>query len=312
MSVKINKVRDAVTLKQVTTQECTEGYSSSYICITENCNALMSFNPRHERRLETKTIVIEPYFKLKKGQEHTYGICPYNIQGSVDIIAKDSDNNLIKSLDNKKYDFTLQILHTPEHNKQNTKTISSTDLVSSSSNTIRQYATRGVAPTYINTLQKILKLRSILEENNDLAPFIELKYRAESISWSKFYFDENNQNNMFNFIKKKQITYPICICGTVSKIASKTEKFPYNKIILDSPEIEPENETPNRLSIELILANDQTKLENYSNDQQLLAYGITNITNNLWVSPNNPNHKINYFCISIWINHKAQLMAVEK
>lgn len=122
---------------------------------------------------------------------------------------------------------------------------------------------------------------------------------------------------MFIFIKKKQITYPICICGTVSKIVSKTEKFSYNKIILDSPEldspeIEPENGILNRLSIELIPANHQTKLENYSNDRQLLAYGITNITNNLWVPPNNPNHKINYFCISIWINHKAQLMAVEK
>lgn len=312
MGVKINKVKDAKTQQVITTNDCTNGYTGNYICITNNCNAQMSFNPRHERRLETKTIVVEPYFKLKKGQDHSTD-CPYNIQGSVDIIARDSDNNLIKSLDNGNYEFSLQILHTPENNQNKPQTTSPIDSASpNANNAIRGYQSKGTAPTYINTLQKILELRARVEENSDIAPLINLKHQGNSINWNKFYFDDDNYISLLSILKKQAISYPICICGTVFKTIQKTEKFPYHKIILNSPKLESEDNILNKLSINLILANNHIKPEDFSNNQQLLVYGRVALKKVLKQLSENPDQKINFLNVDIWINHKAQLVILNK
>ena len=312
MGVKINKVKDVKTQKIITTDDCTNGYIGNYICTTHNCDAQMSFNARHERRLETKTIVIEPYFKLKKGQDHTHN-CPYNIKGSVDIIARDSDNNLIKSLDNKNYEFSLQILHIPKNTQNKSQTLSAIDSTSPNANdTIRKYENSGTAPTYINTLQKILELRARVEENADIAPLINLNFQGQVINWNKFYFDEDNYISLLNLMKKQSITHPICICGTVFKTMPKTEKFPYHKIVLNSTKLDPENNIPNKLSINLILANNSTQPEDFSNNQQLLVYGKFALKEVLTQLRENPDQNINYLNIDTWINHKAQLAIQNK
>ena len=99
MGIKISKVRDSKTLAEITTTDCENSHIGEYICPIENCHAQMSFVASHERRLHEKTITINAYFKLKKNQQHNGELCPYNTLGAVNIIARDSNCNLLTALD---------------------------------------------------------------------------------------------------------------------------------------------------------------------------------------------------------------------
>jgi hypothetical protein len=116
--VKISSVKDKKTGEQVTVKDCEEGHDGQYICKTSNCGANMSFVRFHEQRRHNKTIVIPSFFKLKSNEKHAYQVCPFNTQGAVDVIARESDSNILKSIGNKKYEFSLQVLHKENKHKQ--------------------------------------------------------------------------------------------------------------------------------------------------------------------------------------------------
>ena len=314
MGIKISKVRDSKTLAEITTTDCENSHIGEYICPIENCHAQMSFVASHERKLHEKTITINAYFKLKKNQQHNSELCPYNTLGVVNIIARDSNCNLLTALDDNKYEFSLQILHHPK-----TKTIvesngTQTDVLPKDKNTkTTQYTTKGTASNYINALTQILKLRAMLEESDELASVITLTYsknnKKNKIKWEDFYCEENDYLKASSIISQAKTSYPICFHGTIADlIPQKTDKFPYSKVKLHKPYIEPINEINDSPSVELILADKLALLENFSIGQEILVYGKANINTQLWSPEDNNKIKYNYINMSIWINHKDQII----
>lgn len=313
MGIKISKVRDYRTLREITTSDCENGYSSEYTCISDGCNAQMSFVPTHERRVHEKTIIINSFFKLKKNEQHTYGKCPYNTLGSVEIIARDSDPNIFNALDNQKYEFSLQILQQPnssaEIKEQNSSTKDSQGEISKG----KQYTKSGTASGYIKTLTQILQLRARLEEDKELASILTLKYQGKKIKWSNFYFEEDHYLEASKIIANAKKAYPVCFHGTIGRLIPQTKRFQFCKIKLNSPYTEPINKINDIPSIELILSNKQIKLENFAIGQEILVYGIvTRIHEKIWMPPKtNENTKVSTFKfinMDIWVNQIGQLI----
>ncbi len=313
LAVKVSEVKDERNGNKVTTMDCDRGYSSSYICKTNGCSAKMIFVGAYEQRRLEKIIEVPSYFKLSKGEEHIYGICPYNTKGSVEVIARDSDSNVLKSLNNGKYEFSLQVLHNPTTNN-NLKTTGNlvNEKITSSSKKGKTYKKTGTASSYIKTLKQILTLRYKLEDDKELASLLTLNYRQKKVKWNDFYFEIDTYINGYNQLKSKKIEYPICIHGTISKIINPSEKFNFYKIKLSSPYIkltEKENPLP---AIELIISDSSIDLRTFNNGDEILVYGITKTSSGNWTPPDQKNEdipkSIKFLTMTIWINHKEQIL----
>ena len=111
MGTKMSKARNAVTGELLTLQQCEDlSPLPPFICATERCGADVRRVPRHERQLDTKTVIVEAYFGLKGGETHAK-TCRYNTAGQVCIIARGSDPDVLRSIDQGKHEFRLHILH---------------------------------------------------------------------------------------------------------------------------------------------------------------------------------------------------------
>lgn len=316
MGVKISKVKDSSSNKEITVRDCENGYEGEYICPTDGCRARMTFVRTYEQRRLEKIIVVPSYFKLKLSELHAIH-CPFNTEGAVEIIARSSDNNVLKSIAKGKYEFSLQILH--KSDSQGYFEVSSKDKNDSDiggAQKSRQYAEKGTATSYINTLKQILVLRSAVEESKELGSIITLSYGGKKVAWKNFYFEETQYLEAFQIISGAKITNPVCFHGRVSSISQATEKFKYPKIKLHSPYIELVKEMTPIPSVELIIADNNFKIETVCIDQEVLVYGNAKTSPAyIWIPHNQRNlsnpKSIQFLNMNIWINHDAQVMPLK-
>jgi len=312
LGVKISTVKDKSTGNQITVKDCEKGHDGKYICKTDGCNAKMSFVKAHEKRRLDKTIEIPSFFKLKSNEKHAYKVCPYNTKGAVEIIARNSDSNVLKAIENEKYQFNLQVLHKENNTqKKSTEVESKTGVNESSVRKGKVYTRSGTASSYIKTLTQILTLRAQLENNKELASLITLTYKNAKIKWSNFYFEVDDYINAYEIAKKSTINYPMCFHGVISKVVSPSEKFKYTKLKLHSPHIELEGESTDIPSLEFIIADDSLDLDELSTGTEVLVYGVIKASSGDWVPPEQRElddpRSIRFLNMSAWVNHAEQI-----
>lgn len=314
MGVKVKVVKDHKTQKEVTVRDCENGYEGEYQCKTHNCEALMSFVPKHEQRRLGKVVQVSSFFKLKKGEIHAYGVCPYNTLGSVEIIAKDSDKNILKSIGENKYEFSLQVLHKPESNKE---TSPANDLDNNQNKTpsrTKKYIRKGTSSSYIKTLNQILTLRSQIDDNNELSQLVTLDYRGKKIKWNKFFFEVESYDAAYSIVERHKANYPMCFQGIISKSIPSNDSFRYEKLKVYSPYIELVDDVTPIPSLELIIADKNLDPKEFPEGTHVLAYGSIHIGSGMWVPPEEKESiqpkKIMFHNMSIWINHTAQVRKI--
>lgn len=312
MGVKISVVKDKSTGNEITVKDCEKGHDGEYICKTDGCNAKMSFVKSHEKRRLDKTIEIPSFFKLKSNEKHAYKVCPYNTKGAIEIIARDSDPNVLKAIENEKYQFNLQVLHKENNTqKKSTEAESKTGVNESSARKGKIYTRSGTASSYIKTLTQILTLRAQLEDNKELASLVSLTYKNAKIKWSNFYFEIDSYIDAYEIAKNSAINYPMCFHGVISKIVDPSEKFRYAKFKLHSPYIELEGESTDIPSLEFIIADDSLDLNALSVGTEVLVYGVIKVSSGDWVPPEQRGldepKSIRFLNMSAWVNHAEQI-----
>ncbi len=292
----------------VTTKDCEDGYESNYICITDNCFAKLSFVHKHEKRYTEKVVEVPSFFKLKKGEIHRLGICSYNTIGAVEIIAKESDSDVIRALSDKKYEFSLQILHLYDTQKSNgDDSEKDKELLSHALPKQKKYTKKGKLNAYIKTLHQILKLRSEVESNEDLAQVLCFNYSGNKVAWRNFYFEVEKYSSAFKKIVLENKKHPICIHGRVNKINAPTEKFNYYSVKLLCPRVDSNNNIKVIPSVNLIFP-EHSISSNIISGCELLAYGIvTGDESDPWRPPKE-NQVIIFQNIKMWINHQEQVL----
>jgi hypothetical protein len=315
LGVKVKKVKDKKTQEEVTVEDCEGGYDGEYVCHVNGCDAYMSFVHSYEQRRLERVITVPSFFKLKQNHKHSYKFCPYNTEGAVEVIARDSDPDVLRSLDDNKYEFSLQILHKPERSETTTEPRDgSIEYPSKKRLKGKTYTRKGTAPSYIKVLQQVLALRSELEEDNELASLIVLNYRGKKIKWDAFYFEEDQYISAYKLVENKKQKHPMCFQGVVSKLIPPTEKFKYWKIKLHSPYYELVDKVTPIPSIELVIADKELDPSEYTEGQRILAYGVVKTSVGEWVPPKERDKKepkkIKFLNMSLWINHLEQIASL--
>lgn len=167
------------------------------------CNANISFVNSHERDLGERKIIVQKYFRLKRGEEHEKG-CEYTVDGAIlNIHASCADNELMSKKDNK-YVVRLKLIAQDNENKKS-KNIADE---SGHGNGKRRhnYILSGKKTAYLSTMNQIMKLRTLVEDNSDLEDKINLQYYDKKgvsylVSWKNFYFDSENENDFSRLLQ---------------------------------------------------------------------------------------------------------------
>lgn len=313
MGVKVSSVKDFVTQKEVTVQDCENGYEGEYICKVEGCDTQMQFNKGYESRRFNKIIIVPSYFKLKPHKKHTYGICPFNTKGAIEIIARGSDTNILKSLNNDKYEFSLQVLHKPPSialNEDKFATLNSNDL--NNRGKTKKYTKKGTATSYIRVLSQILTLRAKVEDDKELALLVVLNYRGSKLKWQNFYFEVHEYENAYKIAEHTKKEYPMCFHGVISKITPANDAFKYSKVKVYSPNKNLEKDITSIPSLEFLISDTSLDLEQFPVGTEILGYGIVKTNTGNWVPPEQKKEIkpkiIKFLNMSCWVNHSEQLV----
>ncbi|AUJ27024.1 hypothetical protein A21D_03990 [Virgibacillus dokdonensis] len=182
-------------------------------CASENCRIPVTPRRSHFREINHKKKVIPSHFMIKGKRDHDSDCC-YNTEGQLKIIAKDSEDAL-SSTDNQKFLLRLNLI-TSEMKKD--KDSSSKDVQSSSKKpSTKTYENKGKLNSYLSTMSKIMKLQSEVENNQELNQLIKLDVGRKQVRWSQFFYNEDRHRQCYNYVHTNSI-HPVCICGEISSI----------------------------------------------------------------------------------------------
>lgn len=248
------------------------------------CNAELSFVNSHERDLGERKIIIQKYFRLKRGEEHEEG-CKYTVDGAVlNIYASCADDELMSKRDNK-YVVRLMLISKDVAKNESKK------LADESGHGKRQhnYISSGKKIAYLFTMNQIMKLRTLVDDNSDLENKINLQcYDGNDVpylvSWKDFYYDSENENDfsrLLRYLTNKKVYHPICVVGYIKSISEyKTGRFCIKLETIS-------DEGNERIAVEIYFENNQI-YEQFKDkkDFKIITYASFKFySNKTWIAP---------------------------
>ncbi|SIR47719.1 hypothetical protein SAMN05878494_3941 [Bacillus cereus] len=216
----------AVTMKEAYSTILTEKVSAQEIdkpvnkhlkqgleCV--DCRIPVSHRTRHMRN-ETE---IPSLFYRRGGINHEE-FCSYNTLGQIKVIARDSDDDILKSVEDKTFLFRLTMIHEPLEKLKNQDTKPEKDQNSAPNKKDRNYHSSGKLNSYLSTMKKIIELRNILENQTELHSLIEIEMDGKKIKWNDFYYEPSHYIQAYNYLKRLEWKnrHPICIEGIVDSV----------------------------------------------------------------------------------------------
>jgi hypothetical protein len=218
MSIKMSKCKRISNNEKVNVNEINDSehykkkYRGNLKCFY--CNAIIIFKDTHLRhRRDGGFTEVKKYFSLKQHEHHSEE-CTYNIKKQIDILVAESTNieNIIPIFDRDNQDTTfrlnilLESLRTAE-NINSKSTENEKNAVYESTN----YVLNGeVLNSYINSATGVAKLRSKIEDDEELENEIKILFNNKNIQWNEFYFDPLSYP-----LINENIDYPIAMNITV-------------------------------------------------------------------------------------------------
>ncbi|MEK3735212.1 hypothetical protein MKX64_22640 [Paenibacillus sp. FSL M8-0334] len=234
-------------------------------CETQDCRVPVIYVDAYKKKYVDKTVLVAPYFRLASNDKPHLNECKYNTLGQVKLIARDSDDNILRAVEEGSYSFRLNIIDESLRTliqlvKDKSESEKSDPRISKPS--AKVYTNQGKLNSYLSTMQKIMQLRSLTETNDELREFITLQYGKQTIRWSRFYYTSDDFKTCYTYIKRNKVTHPLCLEGTIKEIEPPNEKFKFHVIKLRFPWADPdENGILNLIAVELVIQND--KILNY-------------------------------------------------
>lgn len=180
-----------------------------------DCRIPIAHRTRHMRN-ETE---IPSLFYRKGGINHEE-FCSYNTLGQVNVIARDSDDDILKSVEDKTFSFRLTMIHEPLETLKNQEGKQEKNQKKELNTKDRTYHSNGNLNSYLSTMKKVIELRNVLENRNELHSIIEIEMHGKKINWSDFYYEPDRYIQSCNYVKqlKWENRHPICIEGIVDSV----------------------------------------------------------------------------------------------
>lgn len=221
------------------------GSKKKISCCTSACTAQLSFVKRHFRKYAGKEPVqILPCFRLKPGEAHEEN-CKYNLKGSLQLLAKQSDSEIFSSFKKSNFIFRLHILIKALWTATEEDFSSQSKKWGGEHDSNKAYTNQGRLTSYLKTLNQIIELRNYCKNNDQLARLVRLDYNGELISWDDFYYDSENLGGLVAKHGSGAVKIPLAIAGHIFKISGDVVELrsPYvlpdsnNKLMKPTPKI---------------------------------------------------------------------------
>lgn len=282
-------------------------FKTSLFCITESCQAPISYVGPSERNYPDKVVLVKDYFKLKTSKEPHVDNCKYNTEGQLKIFARDSEG-VLTSLGNGKFNFRLNLI-TSSLKSTKAKGLSDeeTSIQGLTKAPTKKYESKGKVNPYLSTMNRILKLRSELEDNRELSELVNLNFGRQNISWVEFYYSEEHYRKCYNYVSKKKANHPICLEGIIDAIKEPSDNFPFYSVSLIKPRVDnvDKDGLKRRPSVSIVLYNESIlkyiQSEMAKGKENIAFYSVLKVKSKPYGSG------MEYLNITGYINHKQQV-----
>ncbi|RAU92174.1 hypothetical protein [Paenibacillus sp. YN15] len=265
MGIKMPKAYHKMKDKIVSIDVADNEMNGFLLCQTPECRVPVIYVDAYKKRYADKTVLVAPYFRLVSNDKPHLNECKYNTLGQVKVIARDSDDNVLRSIEEGHYSFRLNVI---DETLRTLNQLAKDESESEESAPwdpkppAKVYTNQGKLDSYLSTMQKIMKLRSLTETHDELREIISLQYGKRSIRWSRFYYTSDDFKKCYTYIKRNSVTHPLCLEGIIKEIEPPKEKFKFHVLKLRFPWVEPDKDgIVNLIAVELIIQND--KVLNY-------------------------------------------------
>lgn len=203
MGVKIKKAWNTALKKEIVISNATETMRKlkQFCCNSPGCSAKLTWATRHKKNFNLTT----KFYRLLPSETHSLN-CIYNTEGQVVLIAKKSNKRILENISKGKYEFRINLVFEKEGVEKSK--LSKEEKTLKDGNEIlkdKKIIGKGNKSPYLSTMVDIMKLRSEVEENKDLSSFIRLKFKGNVVSWNNFYFELQEEEICYNYIKANGI-----------------------------------------------------------------------------------------------------------
>ncbi len=204
MGIKIKKAWNTDLKKEISIVQATDEMrkSKQLRCNELNCKAKLTWAERHKINYNLGT----KFYRLLPKEKHSLA-CKYNTEGQVISILKKSNNKIFENISDGKFEFRINLVFEKNFKKESGIGSNVGEAIHKDRNLKeRLIKNKGRKSPYLSTMRDIMKLRSEVEENKDLSSLIKLKFNNVSILWKNFYFELEEEENSYKYIKSKGYT----------------------------------------------------------------------------------------------------------
>ncbi|MES3710369.1 hypothetical protein QC590_19315 [Pseudomonas putida] len=193
------------------------------------CNATVIHVGSFMRDCYDQPSRVGAFFRLQANGEHGPN-CRFGVQRQILELAATSDG-LVESV--QKNRFRMRLVAVTEELKARAKRPTDDEDGQKTPNASKGYtSTANRLTTYLNTAQRVLKLRALCDEDHEIEEHLELVFAGSNpIAWSEFYFDHARQVAAHHTISQNTTQYPIAIHGRVGKITLGIKDDPTRNVL---------------------------------------------------------------------------------
>lgn len=291
MGIKMKEAFCESLKRKVKVNEVTEEMreNKTLICKTKGCNARLTWVKSHKRISGIEYVFFRLLNNKEKKEEHA-SFCKFNTKGRINTIVASSDSDVLECIDNEQYELRLNLLCEAlsklEDEDDNSELIDDVPKDPKDKN----YIKRGKLKSYLSTMNKVMQLRSEVENDEELRHHIKLLFNNKRVIWDKFYYENDELESAYSYIMnggigvdKVTIHHPVCVQGEVIELEDlKPKGYDFYSIKMKSTT---SNEGQKKYKTTLNLSTNNKKIiktineyySNYSHYPEIAAYFIPSI-----------------------------------
>jgi len=295
------------------------------VCDHASCGCAVRFVPRYQqnRANRIEPVDVPAYIGLVKDSEHITG-CRYDAQGRLTAIARQSDPDFIKALDDGKRELRLLVLHNSLRNQSLSGNPPAAPggkpATSPAGNTTTQIIPSDKKlDSYLRTTADLLALRAACESDALLAAELTLRLGTKRIPWKDFFFEHERFDEAWELVRSGGVNpYPIALAGRVKNHYQPAAGAKFKSSFLNGHSLYRKTDDPNRLEVfEISVAHpDGQWLSGFPSGSEIVMFGLwkaAEVVEKPVQDKKNPAHTITYVTYKLTLSprFKRQLIAAD-
>ncbi|GLO40974.1 hypothetical protein PPUN15366_26190 [Pseudomonas putida] len=183
--------------------------------ICERCDAAVSHVGSFTRNCYDNPSKVSAFFRLHANGTHGPN-CRFGVDKQIIELASTSDG-LVESI--QKNRFRMRLVAVTEELKTSARRVKEDDSADRPPTASKSYTpSSNRLSSYINTAQRVLRLRAMCDGDADIEQHLELVFAGNTVGWHQFYFEHARQMEAHYAVSQSASQYPIAIHGRVGKI----------------------------------------------------------------------------------------------